>query len=53
MLCFVCLVAPATRRVTVIKTDNTEWGYDCCESCEPRHIPQGDVLIIRSAPLGA
>lgn len=51
MKCFVCLTATATRKVTVTKTDNSKWGFDCCEGCEPRHIPQGDVLIIESKPL--
>lgn len=33
MLCFVCLTASATRRVTVTETDNSAFGFDCCCTC--------------------
>lgn len=51
MKCYVCDTSAATRKVTVIKTDNTTWGYHCCKSCEPRHVPHGDVRIIHTEPI--
>lgn len=51
MQCFVCMTAPATRRVTVTKTDNSKTRFNCCDGCEPRHIPQGDVLLIQTMPI--
>ncbi len=51
MNCYICDTNAATRKVTVIKTDSTAWGYRCCESCVPRHIPHGDVLIIHTEPI--
>jgi transcription elongation factor Elf1 len=50
--CFVCGKS-ATVKVTVEKTDPKEnLTYDCCDEHEPRHIPQGDVVFIRTVPLG-
>jgi len=52
MQCFVCLKATATRRITITKTDGTSGGsYVCCDGCEPRHIPQGQIMALESKPL--
>jgi hypothetical protein len=49
--CFIC-GQPATRRVIVSKTDpQKDLRYVCCDACEPTHIPQGDVVAIRTEPL--
>jgi hypothetical protein len=48
--CFVC-GQPATRRVTVSKLDSEALRYVCCDACEPTHIPQGDIVVIRTEPL--
>lgn len=51
MNCFIC-GKPATRKVTVEKTDpEKNMSYPCCDGCEPRHIPQGDVVLIRTVPI--
>lgn len=51
MDCYIC-GKPATVRVTVEKTDPSKnVRYVCCAECEPRHIPQGDVVLIRTQPI--
>lgn len=50
-MCFVCLTAPAVSRVTVEKTTEAPMSYPSCEGCEPRHIPQGDIVLIRVTAL--
>ena len=50
MNCFIC-EQPATRRVIVSKLDDEALRYLCCDACEPTHIPQGDILVIRTEPL--
>ena len=50
MNCFVC-DAPATRRVIVSKIDGVALRYVCCDECEPRHIPQGEIVVIKTEPL--
>lgn len=51
MKCFVCLTAKATRKVIVRKLKGSDMTYRCCDSCEPRHIPGGDVVSISTEPL--
>jgi hypothetical protein len=50
--CFVCEERPAVRLVTCedIRGD-VVLRLHCCEECEPRHIPTGDVVTVRSVPL--
>ena len=50
MKCFIC-GNPATRRVIVSKMEGESMRYVCCDSCEPTHIPQGDVVSIKTEPL--
>ncbi len=50
MTCFIC-GRPATRRVIVSKTDGEALRYVCCQACEPTHVPQGDIVLIRTESL--
>jgi hypothetical protein len=50
MSCFIC-GRPATRRVLVSKVDSEALRYVCCDEHEPTHIPQGDIVVIRTEPL--
>ncbi|WP_416902781.1 hypothetical protein [Micromonospora echinospora] len=49
MKCYVC-GQQATVQV-VVKTMTGETRYRACDTCEPRHIPQGDVVSIATTPL--
>lgn len=51
--CFVCAAREATRLVTCTDVNGDEvLRVESCEECEPRHVPQGRVVTIKSVPLG-